>query len=73
MKLNPAMVFGSHMVLQRNQPIRVWGTAAEGDIVHVCLDGNEAVSPVKSGQWRVELPAREAAVGLQMIISTQRT
>ena len=73
MKLQPAMVFGSHMVLQRQQPIPVWGKGAEGDTVTVTL-GNDTVSAVViDSKWQVEFPAREAETGLTMTISTAKT
>lgn len=73
MKLQPAMVFGSHMVLQRHQPIPIWGKAAAGDRITVTL-GNTSVQTLVSGdRWSVELPAQEAAVGLEMTISAEKT
>ena len=64
MKLQPAMIFGSHMVLQRQQPVAVWGRGAEGDRVTVTLGSDSAAAQVRAGQWQVSLPAREAETGL---------
>ncbi|MCG8583292.1 MAG: 9-O-acetylesterase [Pirellulales bacterium] len=54
-------IFGSNMVLQQNQPIKVWGWADPGEKVTVDLDGQTAMTEAdKKGNWHVELPARKA-------------
>ncbi len=73
MKLQPAMVFGSHMVLQRRQPIPVWGRAAAGDTVTVTLGADSVSAAVQDGRWQTELPAREAETGLCMTICSAKT
>src|SRR5580704_15059907 len=35
-------IFGSHMVLQRNLPVRIWGTAEAGEKVTVSIGDKEA-------------------------------
>lgn len=53
--------FSSHMVLQRQMPIRVWGWADAGQTVAVTLAGQSASAKANDeGYWRVELPAMEA-------------
>nr|WP_295113806.1 sialate O-acetylesterase [uncultured Caulobacter sp.] len=54
-----ASVFSDHAVLQRDQPIRVWGRAAPNAVVSVDLSG-AAVNAMAGadGRWKVELPAR---------------
>ena len=53
-----AGVFGDHMVLQRQKPIPVWGTAAPGEKVIVSLNGaTVSTKAAKSGEWRALLPA----------------
>lgn len=54
--LKPALVFGSHMVLQRDAVVPVWGTASAGDKVVVSFAGQrkEAVADAQ-GAWRVAL------------------
>ncbi len=53
--------FGDHMVLQRRQPIQVWGLAAPGTTVQVRLaeERAEAIAGA-DGRWRAELGAMEA-------------
>jgi len=53
--------FGDHMVLQRRQPIQVWGLAAPGTTVQVRLaeERAEAIAGA-DGRWRAQLGAMEA-------------
>lgn len=55
-----AAVFSDHCVLQRNKPIRIWGTADTDTLVQVSLNGLSATCPVTDHDWLVELPAMEA-------------
>lgn len=50
-------VFSDHMIVQREQPIRVWGWGAAGDTVHVTLADVSAEAVVADdGSWSAELP-----------------
>ena len=54
-------LFQTHMVLQRDEPIRVWGWAAPGEEVTVRFSGGEQVVTAGADRrWRVELPALPA-------------
>jgi sialate O-acetylesterase len=56
-----ANVFTDHMVLQRQQPIAVWGTAEPQEQVTVAIGENQASTAADGeGKWRVELPAMES-------------
>lgn len=47
------------MVIQQNEPIRVWGTSSsEGEYVNVVFDGSIGSSVVKDGKWEVILAPR---------------
>ena len=49
-------VFGEHMVLQRDRPLRLWGQATPGQSLTVTLGGREATTRVGAdGRWRVQL------------------
>lgn len=59
--LRPAPFFTDHAVLQRNQPITVFGQATPGAIVSATLDQQTGAAYTdRSGKWRVSLPARPA-------------
>ena len=54
-------LFADNMVLQRNEPIRVFGRADSGEAVTVTLDSNSANTTAGSdGKWLVELPSMTA-------------
>ncbi len=54
-------VLSDHMVLQRDRPLPVWGSADPGEEVTVEIAGLEARATADpSGKWRVELPPLEA-------------
>lgn len=56
-----APIFQEQVVLQRDAPIRVWGTATPGDTVTVALAGARAeVEAGPEGHWSAQLPALEA-------------
>jgi len=59
-----ASVFSDHAVLQRDQPIKVWGQAAPNAPVSVDLSGaSVAASADAQGRWSAVLPARPAGGG----------
>ena len=61
-------VFGSHMVLQRDRKIAVWGTAAADEAVSVTLGDGAAVATQAGadGRWRVTMPAAKAGGPVQL-------
>lgn len=70
----PAVVFGSHMVLQRDIPVPVWGTAVPGDRITVefAARHKEAEADPK-GRWKVVLdPMKASAVPRRMIIRSSQ-
>ena len=55
--------FRDHAVLQRGQPVRVWGWAAPGESVRVSLAGPPVAARADAnGRWEVSLPPQEAGV-----------
>ncbi|MBR4523630.1 MAG: hypothetical protein IKO64_05295 [Kiritimatiellae bacterium] len=54
--------FSDGMVLQRQMPIKVWGSAAPKCEIRVKLDGDSArTMSDANGRWLVELPPRGAS------------
>jgi sialate O-acetylesterase len=54
-------IFADGMVVQRDQPVRVWGEAAPGARVHVTFAGHEATARAGAdGRWSLALPAQTA-------------
>lgn len=60
-ELRLAGIFADHMVLQRGQPIQVWGWAEAGDKVTVDLVDQSATTIAnENGEWSVTLKPSEA-------------
>lgn len=57
----PAAVFGDHMVLGRNRPIRVFGEATDGALLTASLSGNEAQAHAVNGRFVCTLPPMQAS------------
>ncbi len=65
-----APVLQDHMVLQRGEPVTLWGTAAEGETVSVEWKGHKAAATTHGGAWKVVLPASAADAGGSTITAT---
>jgi sialate O-acetylesterase len=65
----PALI-SDHMVLQQNQPIRIWGKADPGEAVTVSFRGRRATAKADSGgKWAVSLKPLKAAAPAEMTIT----
>lgn len=53
-------IVSDNMVIQRDQPIHVWGWAAEGEAVTVKFGEQSAATVAKDGRWSVKLNAMPA-------------
>ncbi|WP_198120230.1 sialate O-acetylesterase [Massilia rhizosphaerae] len=59
--LGLARVFSDHAVLQRDEPIAVWGTADAGRKLTVTLGGRTATGSADAhGKWKIQLPPQPA-------------
>lgn len=66
----PDAIFMSGMVLQREKPIHVWGTAPAGSVVSVTLGHQGGFAPVRSDNtFSVQIPPMEAAEDLLLTIT----
>lgn len=64
-----APVFTDHAVLQRGQPIRVWGAAKAGEAVELTLGEAKASATADAhGRWSATLPAREPGEPLTLTV-----
>jgi len=73
-EVRPARVFGSHMVLQRDQPVPVWGWADAGEPVTVRFAVQEVrVTADASGYWRAVLAPAPAGGPYSMVIRGTNT
>ena len=64
-----APVFSDHAVLQRGQPIRVWGVTQPNAAVAIDLSGaNASATADAQGRWSAALPAREPGAPLSLTV-----
>ena len=69
-----AGVFGNHMVLQRDQPIPVWGWAAPGEEITVSMAQRQARATADdNGKWIVKLDALPAGGPFEMVVQGTQT
>ena len=60
-KVKLPAILTNGMVLQRDRPLNIWGTADAGENIMVCLEHDTcSIRADKDGQWLVSLPARPA-------------
>jgi sialate O-acetylesterase len=65
-------IFQDHAVLQRDQPIKVWGESKAGDRVSVSIDATTVEARADAaGQWRALLPAMRAGGPYTLTVHTQ--
>jgi sialate O-acetylesterase len=63
------LLFKEHLVLQREAPVRIWGTAAAAESVVVELAGVKAETKAAvDGRWSVELPALPAGGPHRLVV-----
>jgi sialate O-acetylesterase len=67
-----ASPFTDHMVLQRDQPVPVWGTCSTaGDLVTVRFDGQtRATTADADGRWKIQLAPLAAGGPFEMTVET---
>jgi len=68
-KLKVHGIFRSHMVIQRDEPITIWGWAPMGTVVEVAFGKNTATSKAagEAGRWEVKLDPQPANSEPQML------
>ena len=64
-------LFGSHMVLQRDRPVPVWGKASPGEEVRVSFAGQEVSAKADGeGDWQVALkPLALSKEGCDLVVA----
>lgn len=67
--------FGSHMVLQRDMPVPIWGWADAGEAVSVKLGDMRAVTTTAGadGKWKVWLPEMPAGGPFTLTVTGKNT
>ncbi|MCX6225526.1 MAG: hypothetical protein NTV01_12385 [Bacteroidia bacterium] len=66
-KIQMSFFFGDNMVLQRQKPIRIWGTSSSKKSFEIeFISEKRKVKPYESGNWKVEFSAKEAGGPIEM-------
>lgn len=70
-QLSMPQVFGNHMVLQADKPVKLWGQASPNASLTVSYEGKIVMAEAKpDGSWSVELPAMDASSkGIELKVS----
>ncbi|HEV2695530.1 MAG TPA: sialate O-acetylesterase [Verrucomicrobiae bacterium] len=67
-------IFGSHMVLQREKPVTIWGWAASGENINVQLGPTIKTTKANDrGEWKVVLPTMSAGGPYTLTVSGSNT
>lgn len=71
-QLQVANIFGDNMVLQRQKPVKIWGTAKEKASITLEFNGQKQRAKAdKKGQWQIILDPMTAGGPYNMIINTK--
>lgn len=67
-KLEIDRLFSSHMVLQREKPMKVWGKCSGKEPVTVTFMGNSVTADIEKNTWVAVLPPQEAARNQKLMV-----
>ncbi|MGN6419600.1 MAG: sialate O-acetylesterase [Pseudobacter sp.] len=68
------VIFGDSMVLQRDAPIRLWGTASAGESIVVSLRGQKKTTIASgNGQWQVVLAPEKLGKPFNLTVKGKST
>jgi sialate O-acetylesterase len=63
-------LWSDHAVMQQHVPVRVWGTAADGEKITLEFRGHRAETTAADGKWQITLPPQSPGEPAEMKIST---
>lgn len=67
-------IFGSHMVLQQQKPITIWGWSGPNENLTISLGTDSRQTQANArGEWKVTLPAREPGAPLTLKVAGSST
>jgi len=67
------VLFQSNMVLQRDKPCNIWGTADKNETVSISFNNHNYSAKAVDGKWKVTLPQQPAGGPYQIIIKGKNT
>uniref|UniRef100_UPI0035941DD6 sialate O-acetylesterase n=1 Tax=Persicitalea sp. TaxID=3100273 RepID=UPI0035941DD6 len=72
-QLKVAHLFGDHMVLQREKPVKIWGWANKGDKVELTFNQQKSTAKADAdGKWMAELPGMSAGGPYELVVKTKK-
>ncbi len=69
-RLTTDPLFSSHMVLQRNKPVKIWGKCSGNTPVTVSFMGNTVTVQPEGENWTAVLPPMEAARSQELMVTS---
>ena len=66
-------IFSSDMIVQRDKPVNVWGTADNGEKVTVSINSQNVSTTAENGKWKVTLKPMKAGGPSDMKITGSNT
>jgi sialate O-acetylesterase len=71
--VKPNALVSENMVLQQGVPVRLWGTADDGEKVSVTFQGQEASTTADGGRWAVQLDKLKPGGPFELTIAGKNT
>lgn len=69
--MRAAELFQDEMLLQRQKPVKIWGTAMPGQRIDARIQGKQADALTdENGRWEITLPPLEASLEESLILSS---
>ncbi len=66
-------IFSDHMVLQQNAENAIWGWGSDGEIVNVDFSGQQHVTTIKEGRWKIRLKPVSAGGPYEMKVRCNKS
>lgn len=66
-------IFSSDMIVQRDKPVNVWGTADNGEQVTVSINSQNISTTAENGKWKITLKPMKAGGPSDMKITGSNT
>ncbi|ANH83070.1 hypothetical protein A8C56_20635 [Niabella ginsenosidivorans] len=67
------VLFQNNMVLQRDKPCTIWGTADKGEVVTLTFNNTTYRTTAVNGKWKITLPAQPAGGPYRILINGKNT
>src|SRR5258706_6848169 len=67
------VLFQNNMVLQRDKPCNIWGTADKSEAISISFNNENYTATAVDGKWKITLPAQPAGGPYHIIIKGKNT